>query len=340
MKILLIGGTGLISTPMTAQLRERGHEVTVYNRAKLSPDLPEGVHQIVGDRTDHAAFEGQMRDAGPFDVVIDMICYKPEDAESLVRAFSGRVGQMIVCSTVDVYEKPQRRLPITEDVPLNPAPWDYAQDKAKLEAILWEANARGDFPLTVFRPGHTYNDGGALHHSVASPTPAYLHRIKTGRPVLVHGDGTSIWAACHAVDVARAFTEAAGNETAYGKAYNVAGEEWLTWNRYHERVSEAIGAPEPNLVHIPTDLLARMTKRAFITAVNFSYNNAIDNSAAVRDLNVHTTVPFVEGVKRMHDTLERDGKLDCLEPDPEYDRIVETWHGWSVKLLEEFASET
>jgi nucleoside-diphosphate-sugar epimerase len=338
--ILLIGGTGLISTPMTAQLRERSHEVTVYNRARRSPDLPEGVRQIVGDRTDHAAFEAQMRDAEPFDIVIDMICYKPEDAESLVRAFSGRVGQMIVCSTVDVYEKPQRRLPITEDVPLNPAPWDYARDKAKLEAILWEADARGDFPLTVFRPGHTYNDGGALHHSVGSPTPAYLHRIKEGNPILVHGDGTSIWAACHAADVARAFTEAAGNETAYGKAYNVAGEEWLTWNRYHELVAEAMGAPEPKLVHIPTELLAKMTKRAWIVTVNFGYNNAIDNSAAARDLNFHTTVPFVEGVRRMHDTLERGGKMCGLEPDSEYDRIVETWQRWSGKLLEEFQAES
>jgi nucleoside-diphosphate-sugar epimerase len=336
-KVLLIGGTGLISAPMTEQLIERGHEVTHYNRGRRSA-APEGVEQIVGDRTRHAEFEAQMGERGPFDVVIDMICYQPEDAESLIRAFGGKVRQMIVCSTVDVYEKPQRRLPITEDTPLAPAPWDYARDKAALETILWEANRRGDFPLTVFRPGHTYNDAGTLHHSLGSKT-TYLDRIRKGKPIVVHGDGASIWAACHAVDVARAFTEAAGNEIAYGKAYNVAGEEWLTWNRYARLIAEAIGAPEPTLVHIPTDLLTKLTDRARIVGLNFGYNTAIDNTAARRDLSFRETVPFAEGARRIYETLEQAGRIENSDDDPLDDRVIEVWNRFSARAVEEMKGE-
>lgn len=333
MRILILGGTGLISTPMTQALAARGHDVTVYNRGKRSPSLPDGVRQLVGDRTDHAAFEAQMREGEAFDVVIDMICYTPADADSLIRAFSGNVRQLIVCSTVDVYEKPQRRLPITEDTPFGPAPWDYAQDKAKLETILWDANARGDFPLTVFRPGHTYNDGGALHHSLGSRT-TYLDRLRKGKPIIVHGDGSSIWGACHAADVGAAFVEAAGNEAAYGKAYNVAGE-WQTWNQYHERIAEAIGAPAPTLVHIPTDLLTRLTDRAWVVGVNFGYNNALDNSAAMRDLNFRYTVPFEEGARRIYETLDRAGRIEDSDTDPHDDRIIDVWRRHAERMVEE-----
>ena len=334
MNILIIGGTGLISAPMTRQLLERDHSVTLFNRGKRS-EAPTGARQVIGDRTEYARFEARMREMPPFDCVIDMICYAPEDAESLVRAFGGRVGQLVVCSTVDVYEKPQRKLPITEDTPRRPAPWDYALNKAKCEAILWTADERGEFPLTIFRPGHTYDDGGTLHHSMGSRT-TYLDRIRKGRPILVHGDGGSIWTACHAVDVARAFVEAAGNRRAFGKAYNVAGEEWLTWNRYHELVAEAIGAPAPALVHIPTDLLAKAAPdRAWIVAVNFQYNNAIDNTAAKTDLGFRCTVPFVEGARRIYRTLETHWRIEDSDDDPEYDRILGVWERVSARMVEE-----
>ncbi|MBW3624133.1 MAG: NAD-dependent epimerase/dehydratase family protein [Armatimonadetes bacterium] len=334
MKLLIIGGTGLISTPLTRQLGERGHDVTLYNRGRRDAPLPDGVNVIHGDRTQHASFEAQLREREPFDCVIDMICYEPEDAQSLVRAFAGRVGHLIVCSTVDVYEKPQRRLLLTEETPHHPAPWDYAVKKAQLEEILWESSARGDFPLTVFRPGHSYNDGGALHHTLGSRT-SYLDRIWKGKPIIVHGDGSSIWAACHAVDVAGAFTAAAGNEIAYNTAYNVAGEEWLTWNRYHRLVAEAIGAPEPTLVHIPTDLLIQLTDRAYITSINFQYNNAVDNTAAKRDLGFRYTVPFVEGARRIYTTLKERGQIANSDEDPLDDQIITLWERVTSQMMED-----
>lgn len=325
MRVLIVGGTGLISTPITRGLRERGHEVTLYNRGRQEVPLPEGVRQITGDRTDHARFEAEMQALPPYDCVIDMICYQPEDAHSLVRAFTGHAGHLIVCSTVDVYEKPQRRLPIAEDTPQAPAPWDYAQNKARCEAILWEASARGDLLLTIFRPAHTYHDAGTLHHSMGSKT-TYLDRLRKGKPIIVHGDGSSLWVACHAEDVAAAFVEAAGNPRAFGKAYNVTGEEWLTWNRYHQMVAEAIGAPEPALVHISTDLLARVApERARICLVNFQYHNIFDTSAARGDLGFRPTVPFLEGARRIYQWLEARHRIEDSDADPLYDQVIAAW---------------
>jgi nucleoside-diphosphate-sugar epimerase len=157
MKILIIGGTGLISTPITQFLLERGDEVTHYNRGKfdLYP-LPPGVHSIQGDRTDCPAFERQIAEAGNWDCVMDMVGYAPEDAESVARAFRGRTGHFIFCSTVDVYRKPASSFPVTEAEGyggLN----TYSVNKVKCEQILRAAHERGDFPLTIIRPAYTYD---------------------------------------------------------------------------------------------------------------------------------------------------------------------------------------
>ncbi len=334
MKILILGGTGLISTPMTHGLRQRDHEVTVYNRAKRAPDLPTGVRQMIGDRTEYAAFETAMRDGDPFDVVIDMICYTPADAESLSRAFARRAKHLIVCSTIDVYAKPAGRYPITEREPHRPPPWDYARNKAILEELLQQAHRRGDFPVTLLRPAHTYHDGGALLHSLGGRT-TYLDRLRKGKPIIVHGDGSSLWGSCHAEDVARAFVEAAGNPIAFGKSYHVTGEEWMPWNRIHETVASAMGAPEPTLVHIPTDLLARVAKRAFISEVNFQYNNIFDNAAARRDLNFRYTIPFVEGARRVVAWLDTHHKIENSDDDPYDDRVIAAWERHNARMAQD-----
>ena len=331
MRILLMGGTGLISTPMTLDLRERGHDITVCNRGKRAPELPTGVRQILADRTDHTAFEMAMRALEPFDVVIDMICYKPADAESLSRAFAGRTAHMIVCSTIDVFAKPASHYPITEQEPHRPPPWDYAENKALLEAILRQAHQRGDFPVTILRPAHTYNDGGALLHSLGGKT-TYLDRLRKGKPIVVHGDGSSLWASCRAEDVARAFVEAAGSSVTFGKSYNVTGEEWMPWNRIHETVAAALDAPAPTLVHIPTDLLARVARRAFISQVNFQFNNTFDNAAARQDLNFRCTIPFAAGARRTVNWLAAHGRIENSDEDPYDDRILAAWERRSKSM--------
>ncbi len=337
MNVLIVGGTGLISTAITRQLVARGDQVTLYNRGQREADIPE-VARIAGDRNDFARFEEQMAGAGPFDAVIDMVCFTPDQAESAIRAFRGRVRQYIFCSTVDVYTKPARVYPVTEDAERQPSPsFPYAYDKARCERLLEAAHARGDFALTTIRPAWTYGEGGAILHTFGWNT-YYLDRLGKGKPVIVHGDGTSFWVACHRDDVGRAFVGAMGNEAAFGRAYHATGEEWMTWDAYHRVVAKALGAPPPTLVHMPTDLLGQvLPKTAEWCVENFGYNNVFDNAAARADLGFSYTISFEEGACRVIRWLEARGGFENCDDHPFYDRLLEAWGRLGVEMEHELA---
>lgn len=335
MKVLIIGGTGLISTAITSQLIERGDDVTLYNRGKSESRVPNGATFLHGDRKEYAAFEAQMVQAGRFDVVIDMVGFVPEDAESVVRAFRGRTDHFIFCSTVCAYGGPASHYPIREDEPLAPIT-AYGVNKGKCEAILMEAGVRGDFPVTVMRPSQTYGEGGTIVHSMGWRT-SYLDRIRKAKPIIVHGDGSCLWAACHIDDVARGFVGAANNPLAFGKTYNVTGEEWMTWNMYHAGVATAMGAPQPNLVHIPTDLLQKVAPQRFgITIDIFQWPSVFDNSAAISDLGFKYTVSWIEGVKRTVKWLDERGKIENSDDDTFEDELIAEWNKSASAIAEVF----
>jgi nucleoside-diphosphate-sugar epimerase len=331
MKVLIVGGTGLISTALTRQLLERGDEVTLYNRGQTEARVPPGATTIRGDRTDAPAFEARLQ-AGPrYDCVIDMICFLPAEAESLVRAVRGKTDHLIVCSTVDVFERPARTYPIPDDHPLGGVS-RYGQDKARCEAVLLAAHRRGDVPVSVLRPAQTYGEGRDFIH-VFGRSPGTWKRLRQGRPVIVHGDGSGLWVACHIDDVARAFVGAAGNGAAFGRAYNVAGEEVMTWDQYTERAAEGLGAPPPRIVHVPTEVLARIVpRRARIVVENFRFPNLFDTANARRDLGFRYTVPFVEGVRRTAAWLDERGLIAASDGDPWQDRVIEAWRRLGDRL--------
>jgi nucleoside-diphosphate-sugar epimerase len=329
MRVLILGGSGLISSEITKQLLAKpGVEVVHFNRGKRDVSWDQRVETIRGDRYDHASFVSRMQEAQqtrPFDAVLEMIGYQLADIEDLSAAFAGRIGQLIFCSTVDVYSKPPARYPVSESASQStPAPWNYAQNKAACEAALQSAQDRGDFPVTILRPAHTYSDRGTLLHSLGGST-TYLDRLRRGLPIIVHGDGQSLWTSCHATDAARAFVNALGCVPAYGKGYTVTTDEWMTWNDIHRTVAQAIGAPDPSLVHIPTQLLARLTERAFISLVNFKYNNIFDTAAARTDLHFRQTIPFAEGARRVYDHLEGYSGIETSADDSIDDRIISAW---------------
>lgn len=321
MKILIIGGTGLISTAISRQLLEAGHDLTLYNRGETEPRLPEGYRTITGDRKDFATFEAQMAEAGEFDCVIDMVCFEPAQAESDIRAFKGRIGQLIFCSTVDVYKKPPHTFPITESHERH-ALSDYGRNKAKCEDLFMAADQDGHFPVTILRPASTYGEGGNIIHTFGWDT-FFLDRIRKGKPIIVHGDGEALWVSCHIDDVGRAFVNAIGNEKAFGKVYHLTGEEWQTWNQYHERLAEAIGAPKPALVHIPADILVRISPdHTMVTYLNFQYSNIFDNSAAKADLDFEYTLDWKTGAKRTFDWLEAHDQIVDWRSFPLYDHVL------------------
>ena len=330
MNVLIIGGTGLISTATTRALLARGADVTHFNRGKSRPEPLPGVKTIVGDRTDHAAFEAAMAEAGTWDCVIDMVGYKPADAESVVRTFKGKIGHFVFCSTVDVYARPVPAFPIREDAPLGGRN-DYGRDKVECENVLMVAHERGDFPVTIVRPAQTYRDPSLIVFAFNWGT-AWVDRLRKNRPILVHGDGQSLWCAAHADDVGPAFAVAAGSPRTFGKAYNVCGDQWLTWNDLYERAAQVIGTPPPRLVHVPTDFLVNVApKAASILAENFSHNNVFDNTAAHADLAYRYTIPFEEGFRRGLAWHDANGKIqNADEADPLHDRIVAAWERLSA----------
>ena len=326
-RILVIGGTGIISTGISRLLIEQGHEVVLYNRARRPSQVTGPYTTITGDRKAFAAFEKQMAEAGTFDCVIDMVCYLPAEAESAIRAFQGRTAQYVFCSTVDVYTKPAAAYPITEAAEKLPSEkFAYGYNKARCEELLFAAHERGDLVVTSIRPGHTYGEGGNnLLHALGRGT-YHVDRLKKRQPIIVHGDGRSFWPTCHRDDVAVAFAGAVGNAKTYGRGYHVAGEEWMTWEGYHQGLANAIGAEPPEFVYIPTDALVRMApEQASLTEVNFSYNNLFDNTAARQDLGFRVTISWVEGARRTVEWLEDHGQLDSSDDFPFYDQIIDTW---------------
>lgn len=339
MRVLIIGGSGLISTGITAQLQARGYQVTWYNRGRREVQLAEPPPTLYGDRTNLAQFEAQMAEAGPWDCVIDMICYRPEEAESAVRAFAGRTKHYLFCSTVDVYTKPASRYPVVETCAQEPSPsFPYAYQKAACERVLWAAHQRGDLALTVIRPAHTYGEGGTVLHTFGFET-YILDRIRRGMPIVVHGDGRSLWSSCHRDDVAAAFAGAVLQpQVSMGHAYHVAADEWLTWDRYYGAWAEALGVAYPPLAHIPTELLGgALPERASWCVENLAHNNIFDTSAARRDLGFCYTIPVAQGFRRLANWLSAHDAIEPAEAYPFYDRLLAAWERLGEELVAELA---
>jgi nucleoside-diphosphate-sugar epimerase len=163
----------------------------------------------------------------------------------------------------------------------------------------------------------------------------YLDRIRKGKPIIVHGDGSSFWTACYRDDVARAFVHAAGRAATFGRGYHTPGEEWMTWNLYHQQVAQAMGAPAPELVHIPTDTLAKIAPtRANVVVENFQFSNIFDTTAARSDLAFQPTLTWVEGVQRMVAWLDEHKRMENSDDDPFEDRLIAAWRQMDAALVQ------
>ncbi len=324
MKILIIGGTGLISTAVTQQLIDRGEEVTLFNRGLTPSRFTGSCKLLVGDRTERDAFSATIREAGPWDCVIDMICSDPDDASALAEGCRGCATQVIFCSTTNVYAKPPDSYPVREDHRFG-VTYKNGIDKGMCEVLHRGMDKNGGYALTIIRPGHTYGEGGNILHSLGNTT-AMLDRIRHGKALVVHGDGNGLWSALHADDVAAIFAAAAGNPVAYGRTYNACGTEWMTWDQYYAGIAAAMSCQEPELVHIPAEVLGQLAPtRAAQVLRSLQYPGIYDMSAAQRELGFTQSIPFVEGVRRTIGWLADHDGIASWQSDPEYDTIIDRW---------------
>ena len=186
--------------------------------------------------------------------------------------------------------------------------------------------------MTVVRPGHTYGEGGPVLHSLGRAT-SVVDRIRRSRPVIVHGDGNGLWSALHADDVARVFVAVAGNSAAFGRAYNATGEEWMTWDQYHARIADALGVEPPPFVHVAVDVLVALApQRAAQVARSLQYPGLYDMSRARLDLGWRQTIPFVDGIRRTVQWLDKNTGVDRWQSDPSYDRLITVWEAVKNRL--------
>ena len=339
MKLLIIGGTGNISTPITRMMQGKEHDITLFNFDQKRPEwlLPE-VKVILGDRKDLPQYENQIFKGGSYDCVIDMICFEPEDAAKDIALFKGRTEQFIFCSTVDVYPKTPSCYPLSEETEIGALPsFQYGWKKVACEKLFWEAHHRGDFQLTVIRPAATYNESWSPGvHSFGGQT-YHLDRIRKGKPIIMHGDGTSIWVASYRDDTARAFVGAAFNKVAFGQSYNATGDEWMTHNHIWRTIARLMSAPAPDFVYIPTLLLAKLAPvEAEWCRENFMHNNIFDNSKAKRDLGFQYTISYEEGVIKCLKYLKENNLIENCDNYPFYDRIVQEWRIMETELISKF----
>jgi len=252
MKVLYIGGTGEISYECVKRDVALGREVAVFNRGRNDEPLPDAVRRITGDLGDDAAYArlGQEK----WDVVCQFLAYRMETVRRDVEVFAGQCGQYVFISSASAYQKPPQRLVVTEDVPLVNPYWPYSRTKAAMERYLMDQHAAGRIPVTVVRPSHTLRSrfpGGMARGD------DWAWRMLQGRPVLVHGDGTSLWTLTHSSDFAVGFCGLLGADKALGEAFHVTRHlESHTWNEITAAAGAAIGV-EPKIVHVPSETLIR-----------------------------------------------------------------------------------
>ncbi len=330
MNVLIIGGSGLISTGIVKALQTRGAAITVFNRGKTDDRLGTGVRHLTGDRNDFAAFEGAMTAAGPWDVVIDMICFRPDQAESAIRAFAGRCAHFIFCSTVCTYGNTQTVIPTLETTPQKPVS-AYGRDKVACEQLFLRAHAAGKMPVTIFRPSHTYGPGGNVINNIGWE-PTFIDRLRRGLPIIVSGDGHGLWQSTYSEDVGVGFAYAAGNTQCFGEAYNIVGDEVVTWDEYTQRTAAAIGAPKPRLIHLPTDLLMSLNAARYLSSLGeiFRYHGVYSSEKLKRAVpEYRPATPYEEGVRRTVAWMDQHNKIVSAATDPFDDQLIALWEKFS-----------
>jgi nucleoside-diphosphate-sugar epimerase len=330
MHTLFIGGTGLISTAIVNKLLGRGDKVTCFNRGKSASRLSEhpNLEIVAGDRQDRPAFEAAF-EGQTFDAVIDMISFHPDDAASAIRAFSERTKQFVHCSTVCVYSGPPHTIPTPETEPYHSI-GGYGKNKAAIEELFLAEHTRNGFPVTILRPSHSYGEGGNILRPWGpwDGWGRFIDRLRKGKPVVVPGDGTGLWASCHVEDVAEGFIAVLGKPEALGQCFNITGEENMTWNTYHEQVAEVTGGSF-HPVYIPTDILCEIAPNwsGGLKEI-FAYPSIFDNSKIKSVGYPGQTISLKEGTARTLAWMESNGRMADESGDGGYeDRLIAAWHG-------------
>ncbi|HEY3914417.1 MAG TPA: SDR family oxidoreductase [Verrucomicrobiae bacterium] len=325
MKILFVGGTGFISTAVSRMGVAKGWDLYLLNRG-LRHGNPPGCKSLVANINDAEQVRAAMGETH-FDVVVDWVAYTAEDIERDLALFRGRTNQFIFISSASAYQKPPAHYVITESTPLQNPYWEYSRNKIACEERLMRAFREENFPVTIVRPSLTYDSqlpialGGWGCYTLCD-------RLKRGLPIIIHGDGSSLWVVTHAEDFGRGFLALFGNPAALGHAFHITSDEVLTWNQIYGTIAEALGV-EAQVVHIPSDFIVKVAPQLTGTLIGDKTWSAVFDNTKIKTWapGFQCVIPFREGIRRTVAGFDADPSKRRVDDavNREMDRILEAW---------------
>ncbi len=339
MKVLFIGGTGLISSACTRLAVERGVDLFLLNRGG-HPDRAFGATPIVADLRDEAAVERALA-RHRFDAVVDWVAFTPDDIERDLRLFRERADQFVFISSASAYRKPLVDWRIREDSPLANPFWEYARNKIACEERLMRAFREDGFPITIVRPSLTYGDTQVplAVNSWERPFTA-IARMRQGKPVIVPGDGTSLWTITHNSDFAKGFVGLLGRPQAIGQAFNIMSDEVLTWDEIYRQVAAAAGA-DARIVHVASDFIAACLPEMTGTLLGDKAVSAVFDTMKIKRFvpDFRATTPFAEGIRRTVAWFDADPARQQVDAamDARWDRLVAAYEQGLANAVAAFA---
>lgn len=330
MKFLFIGGTGLISSACSDLALARGHELHILNRSVSTKyPLPDGATLLEADVHADEAHLAELLAGHRFDAVVDYIAFTAEDIQRDLRLFRDRTDQFVFISSASAYQKPVHNYLITEETPLENPFWDYARNKIACENLLMEEYRENRFPVTIIRPSHTY---GPTQIPLAVSSWGYpwtvVDRMRHGRKVIVPGDGTSLWVLTWNADFAKGLVGLLGDKKAIGEAFQITSDQVLSWDQIYLEVYQALGL-EPNVIHIPSDLIARFDEHALGSLIGDKANSVVfDNSKIKRFVpDYNCQVDWAEGLQRSIAWFEAHPEFQIVDENANevWDRILASY---------------
>jgi nucleoside-diphosphate-sugar epimerase len=321
MKVLFIGGTGIISSACSELAVSKGIELYHLNRGiSIGKRNITGVKNITADIRNFdqtkKALEGHS-----FDVVVDWLAFVPEHIQNDIKLFLGKTKQFVFISSASAYQTPPQKLPVTEDTPMDNPFWEYSRNKIACENVLKVEFKKNGFPYTIVRPSHTYDktlipiEGGYT----------VLHRMKQGLPVVVHGDGTSLWTLTHHKDFAVGLVGLLGKSQAIGEIYHITSDEWLSWNSIYNTLAEAMNV-KPKLVHVLSETYARYHKEIGDSVLGDKMHSMIFDNSKIKRLvpEFDCKIPFTQGAKEI---------VKWYEENPSYQVVDEKINSFIEKVI-------
>jgi nucleoside-diphosphate-sugar epimerase len=316
MKVLFVGGTGIISTACAELCIKRGIELYLLNRGKSIRQAPSGVKTLVADFRDPDAVKSVLGDL-QFDSVVDWIAYVPEQVQYDIDMFKNRTSQYVFISSASAYQTPPQKLPVTESTPLENPVWQYSHDKIACEDLLVRAHKENNFPVTIVRPSHTYDKTSIPFQEGYT----IIDRMRKGKKIIIHVDGSSLWVLTNSRDFAKGFVGLLGNKKAVGEIFHITSDELLSWNQIAGYLAEAAGT-KADIVHIPSEVIARYHKDWGDSLLGDKTHSMIFDNSKIKKFvpDFKAKIPFAQGAGEIISWYDEDPSRQKV--DPEMDELI------------------